>query len=74
MFLLMGEYSLDILARMGEAIRFEDIQSEELTIEGLRVRVATPRMLYEMKRNTVRPQDRIDAEALRLQFGLDQVE
>ncbi|HMB69177.1 MAG TPA: nucleotidyl transferase AbiEii/AbiGii toxin family protein, partial [bacterium] len=50
-----GLYSLDILARLGEAFRFEDLESEEFTAEGVRIRVATPRTLYRMKRGTVRP-------------------
>jgi hypothetical protein len=29
-------------------------------------------MLYLMKKNTVRPQDKIDAIALREQFGLEE--
>lgn len=33
------------------------------------IRVVTPRMLYEMKRDTVRYKDKIDAEALRQKFG-----
>lgn len=40
--------------------------------EGVRFRVATPRMLYRMKRDTVRPQDRLDAEAIRERFGLEE--
>jgi len=32
--------------------------------------VATPRMLFRMKKDTVRPQDRLDAEALRQAFEL----
>ena len=39
-------------------------------MEGVRARVATPRMLYWMKRDTVRPQDRMDAETIRTRFGL----
>jgi len=35
------------------------------------VRVATPRMLYRMKRDTVRPQDKIDASVLRERFHLE---
>jgi hypothetical protein len=61
---------IDLLARLGDAFTFEDIESEELVVEGIRVNVATPRMLYEMKRNTLRPQDRVDAESLRERFGL----
>ncbi len=65
-----GLYSLDILARLGETIRFDDVEAEDLVIEGVRIRVATPRALYRMKKGTVRPQDRIDAEAIRERFHL----
>ena len=67
-----GSYSLDILARLGEAFRFEDLESEELVVEGVRLRVATPRTLYRMKKATLRPQDRFDAEAIRERFGLEE--
>ena len=65
-----GNSSLDILSRLGEAFRYEDLESREMIVDGIRVRVATPKMLYRMKKNTVRPQDRIDAEAIRLEFDL----
>jgi hypothetical protein len=65
-----GSYSLDILSRLGDAFKYEDIEAEELVIDGTRVRVATPLMLYRMKRGTIRPMDRIDAEAIRERFGL----
>ena len=65
-----GLYSLDILARLGETLRFEDVEAEELALEGVKIRVATPRALYRMKQGTVRPQDRIDAEAIRERFHL----
>jgi hypothetical protein len=67
-----GSYSLDILSRLGEAFRYEEIDSDELVIAGVRIRVATPGMLFKMKRDTVRPQDRVDAEALRERFGLEE--
>lgn len=67
-----GDFSLDILTRLGEAFRFETLESEELLIDGICVRVATPRMLYRMKRDTVRPQDRVDASALRQRFNLEE--
>jgi len=63
-------YSLDILSRLGEAFRYETIESEEIVLDGIRIRVATPEMLYRMKRDTVRPQDRLDAEQLRHLFKL----
>jgi hypothetical protein len=67
-----GEYSIDILARLGEAFRYETLEFEELELDGIRVRVATPAMLYRMKKGTVRPQDRLDAETIRREFGLDE--
>jgi hypothetical protein len=68
----VGDFWIEILARLGEAFRFADLESEELVIEGVRVSVATPRMLYRMKKNTVRPQDRLDAEVLRERFSLQE--
>jgi hypothetical protein len=67
-----GEYSLDILSRLGEAFRYEELEASDLAIDGVRIRVATPKMLYRMKHDTVRAQDRIDAEAIRQQFNLDE--
>jgi predicted nucleotidyltransferase len=67
-----GAYSLDILSRLGEVFRYEDLEAEEVVVDGVRVRVATPRMLYRMKRGTVRPLDRIDAEAIRERFDLSE--
>ena len=66
-----GDFSLDILARLGEMFQFETLEAEDLLVDGIRVRVATPRMLYRMKRDTVRPQDRVDAAALRQRFHLE---
>lgn len=68
-----GRYSVDILSRLGEAFHYQDIESETLqTAEGTRISVATPRMLYLMKRNTVRPQDRLDAEVIREEFKIEE--
>jgi hypothetical protein len=65
-----GRYSMDILARLGEAFRYEDLESEEMNVDGIRVQVATPRMLWRMKKDTIRPQDRVDAETIRREFDL----
>ena len=61
-------YSIDILTRLGEAFCYQDLEYEEFTIEAISVRVATPKTLYLMKKNTVRPQDRIDAERIKATF------
>jgi hypothetical protein len=67
-----GDFWIDILARLGEAFRFTDLESEILVVEGVKIRVATPRMLYRMmKKGTVRGQDRLDAEMLEERFGLE---
>lgn len=66
-----ADYWIDILARLGEALKYQDVECEILRVEGVSVRVATPRMLYRMKRDTVRPQDRLDAEMLKQRFELD---
>jgi hypothetical protein len=68
-----GQYSLDILSRLGEAFSYGDIESEVLaTAEGTRISVATPRMLYRMKRDTVRPQDKLDAAVIKEAFKLEE--
>lgn len=65
-----GELYFDILTRLGEAARFETVQSEIKVIDGIDVRVATPAALYRLKRDTVRAIDRQDAAALRERFNL----
>lgn len=61
---------IDLLARLGTAFRYEDLEFEVVTLSGVPIRVATPRTLLRMKKDTIRPIDRADADALRLKFGL----
>ncbi|HEX7477495.1 MAG TPA: nucleotidyl transferase AbiEii/AbiGii toxin family protein [Polyangiales bacterium] len=67
-----GTLYLDILTRLGEMTKFADLEAEEKEIAGVRIRVATPRALYRMKKNTVRAIDRSDALALRRAFQFDE--
>jgi len=68
-----GRYSVDILSRLGEAFTYPEVESEILTTaEGTQISVATPRMLYRMKRDTVRPQDRLDAQVIKEEFKLEE--
>lgn len=69
-----GDLYFDVMTRMGEAASFDTVEAEVKELEGIRVSVASPRALYEMKRSTVRPLDRRDAEALRRHFDLDEEE
>jgi acylphosphatase len=65
-----GDLFFDVMTRLGEAASYDTVEVEVKTFEGTRVRVASPRALYRLKRSTVRPLDRRDAEALRQHFGL----
>jgi hypothetical protein len=60
----------DFLTRLGEAYSFDSVQSQMAELSGVPIRVVTPVQLYQMKRHTVRPKDRGDAEALRQEFSI----
>lgn len=62
--------TIDLVARLGDRFSIEDLEVEEREIDGIRVRLATPRTLYRMKRDTTRPVDGQDAERLRAAFDL----
>ena len=64
------DYVIDIITRLGDAFRFHDLAAENVSWQGMNVRVATPEMLYRMKRGTVRPVDRGDAARLQERFNL----
>lgn len=61
---------LDILTRLGEFASFDDLEVAEIEIDGVKVRLVTPRILYWLKKNTVRDIDRADAQFLKEKFNL----
>jgi len=65
-----GAFRVDILTRLGAAFRFSDLETERVAYEDVMVTAITPRMLYRMKRDTVRPKDAADAAALRQRFRI----
>jgi hypothetical protein len=67
-----GTFHIDILQRLGDMFAYDDIEAEVLSVEDIRVPVATARTIYRMKKDTVRLQDRADAERLREHFGFDE--
>ncbi len=67
-----GSFYLDILTRLGEAFAFDDLETERADFDGLEVTIVTPRMLHQMKRSTIRPQDRADADRLARRFGFEE--
>jgi hypothetical protein len=60
------------MTRLGQVASFESVESMVKVVEGIQAKVATPKALYELKRGTVRPLDRQDAEALRQEFDLEE--
>jgi hypothetical protein len=67
-----GSFHVDILTRLGSAFSFRDLDTERLPFGDVTVSVVTARTLYRMKRDTVRPKDRADAEMLKQRFHLDE--
>lgn len=65
------DFVIDLMSRLGEVVRFDDLQTEIVTVTDIPVRIATPATLYEMKKDTVRPIDRADAAALRDAFDIE---
>jgi hypothetical protein len=67
-----GDLYFDVMTRLGEAASYETVAAETKEVDGVHVRVATPAALYRLKKGTVRPLDRHDAEALRQRFALEE--
>ena len=65
-----GSIIIDLLAGLGTAFCFEDLESEVREFGGVRVRVATPATLVRMKQGTGRLRDHADAALLRERFHL----
>lgn len=57
-------FSIDFIARIGEKFQFLDICYEVKEINDYKIRVATPKILYELKKNTYREIDQIDLKFL----------
>lgn len=66
------DYTIDIVSRLGEAFRFDDLEVEEVPAGRATIKVVSPATLYAMKRDTVRLRDRADAEALRQRFDFEE--
>jgi hypothetical protein len=65
-------FGIDIVSRLGEAFAYDDLEATTRMMNNVPVRVVTPAALYRMKRDTVRPQDRIDAANLRDMFDIEE--
>lgn len=63
---------IDVVSRLGEAFSFADLPAETVEIEGVGIPVVTAQTLYNMKKDTVRYKDKIDAARLRERFDLEE--
>lgn len=61
-------FSFDFLTRLGEVYSYDNLPFETIEYEGISIPVVTAAKLYEMKMNTVRPKDKVDAGRLRALF------
>jgi hypothetical protein len=66
------DFYIDLVSRLGTAYAFADLEAEWIERGGVRAHVATPQMLYRMKKSTVRPLDRADAVDLKEKFHLEE--
>jgi hypothetical protein len=66
-----GDLYFDVMTRLGDAASFDTVDAETKDVAGTRIRVATPRALYRLKKDTVRQKDRADAAAIKQRFALE---
>ena len=66
------DFYIDFVSRLSDACAFADIEAEWVDRDGMRAHVATARMLYRMKKNTMRPLDRADAVDLQAKFHFEE--
>ncbi|MCI0515963.1 hypothetical protein L0128_22340, partial [candidate division KSB1 bacterium] len=53
-------FYLDIMANLGEATVFTDLEYEVIDYHGICVKVATLETLFRLKQNTMRDKDELD--------------
>ncbi len=58
------DFYIDIMTRLGEAVVYHDLAYEIIEQQGVPVRIATPKTLYDLKKDTVREKDRVDSAFL----------
>jgi len=65
------DFTIDIVSRIGDEFRFDDLEIARVEVGSSVIAVVTPATLFRMKRDTVRPRDRDDAQRLARAFDLD---
>jgi hypothetical protein len=57
-------FNIDIIAQIGEAIQFDDIEYDVMEVEAHRLKIADEHSLIRMKENTMRETDQADVRFL----------
>jgi hypothetical protein len=65
-----ADYWIDVVSRLGEAFAYADLPVTVIEIRGVKINVVTPQTLYDMKKNTIRYKDKIDAYNLRERYDV----
>lgn len=58
------DFYIDLIGRIGEMFRYQDLEWEIRDVAGVQVRIATPDTLLRMEKDTVRPEDKQDVRFL----------
>lgn len=66
-----GDLYFDVMTRLGTAASYDTVEMEIKRVDEVAIRVASPRALYRLKKDTVRPLDHQDAAMLRQAFDLE---
>ena len=59
------DFYIDIMARIGEMAVYEDLEYETIYYEGVKIKIATPETLYNLKKGSPRYKDKFDAAYLK---------
>jgi len=54
------DFYIDIIGNIGEKFSYDDILSEEIVVEGVKIKIATIESLYKLKEKTYRAIDQND--------------
>jgi len=53
-------FYIDLIASLGKVANYGNVASEEINIEGVKIKVATAEALYGLKKESLRPKDQND--------------
>jgi hypothetical protein len=65
-----ADYWIDVVSRLGEAFAYADLPFTVIEVRGVKINVVTPQTLYDMKKDTIRYKDKIDAHNLRDRYDV----